>query len=1354
MDSKTETQIIEWISNVTKIKVSKPIIDSLKSGATLCKLINFIKPGTIKKINLGTAVFSHRENISSFTKGCESIGFQEDLSRFQEYILDEKEEGLVISALYNLMKYSEKISNSNSTNGVGGGASSSSASTSSSSSSNNNNNNNNNSSSSGSSSASPLLTPVAPSSASIPSPILKPSHYVAKRMVSTATVTSNNSSSNNSNNNNSSTPTLERKSSGEVVAKPVLSVLSSSSSQLFNNNNNCNNSSNNVSTVSSTTKNNLANKSKFFNSPSKPSTTSISCNNNNNDETPSSPSPSSLSPNNTTPTTTSPRGKREPTTSVSSSPPKKPVVVSVAVASSSATTVASKNEEILNILDNTLATTTLDSTPVTQELNSSTVVVQQQEEIEKESTVVDYDNSTTNNTTVEEVSIQQPTNKPSKPPPPPPRNRNIPLSKQLSSGSMTDDTINSSSDDIQFEFDNSKDNHDIHNNITSSPLSPVSDSEDNHESPVVVSSSTTKTIPISIPPSSVSSTPTPQPPTTTNTTSATTTTNTTTTATPISHSSSSSAHSLTNFAKNKPVNNNNNSNYNTISTSSPTSSNNNNNNILNNPTMFSPPNSPTNYNNTLSTSTSPNGNSSSGSHHSQPQQIKKPRSSTKQKLVGFFGNKNKQTSASTNNLHSLNHSGNGTSSSSSVTSSGGSVLNISHKQSISAGSNNSLSQSMSSSFTKMNGNGSANNGNNRRIGFSSDDDDNNNNVDNNNNNNSSGSLSQSMGSPINNNTNYYYNNNNSNHFLPKNSSSNSLTMSRDSNNNNSQLNNSGNHFEEDGDPDDQLTVNSEELIKALSQTESLFKDRSVVKDRVNFTFPEKFKSLLVCDELFQVDSATTFLTPQLRSLPARKQMELCRTEGRRFLSEIFTLQNVQNIVDENKELKIVVDNYQKMIESLIVEKKSLAAKFDEMLAVKVTSDAKKIEEEGIIFSDYKGKIEIKGGKTEKLIERLYNKNIHGSVSEYVDTFLLTYRAFTSSKNVMEMLTKTYTEHEFIQETSQEPERQFQIEQENAGRKKIRLRICNFLKRWVELFFHDFDQDLIQEYNQFITKSKESSALLQRTLDKKLSGQSNIKAPTFGKLPPVPLIPKLPIGSFNDEVDPIEIARQLTLIDFDLFRSIASKELLSLSWQKSDKEKRSPNLLKMIYRFNEVSNWVTLTIVKETNLKKRAHHLKRFIRLTEELRKLNNFNSIFVVVSALHSASVNRLSKTWGEISKQQQKQFEEFVALTAPNSSFSSYREELHNANPPCIPYLGVHLSDLTFIEEGNPDKLENGFVNFFKCRMVAEVIKEVQQFQQQPYNLTAVNEISGPLTSHKVVSESECFKLSLLAEPRESINN
>jgi son of sevenless-like protein len=38
----------------------------------------------------------------------------------------------------------------------------------------------------------------------------------------------------------------------------------------------------------------------------------------------------------------------------------------------------------------------------------------------------------------------------------------------------------------------------------------------------------------------------------------------------------------------------------------------------------------------------------------------------------------------------------------------------------------------------------------------------------------------------------------------------------------------------------------------------------------------------------------------------------------------------------------------------------------------------------------------------------------------------------------------------------------------------------------------------------------------------------------------------------------------------------------------------------------------------------------------------------------------------------------------SPLGSFKNFRNTLHSLNPPCIPYLGVYLSDLTFIEGSN----------------------------------------------------------------------
>ena len=68
------------------------------------------------------------------------------------------------------------------------------------------------------------------------------------------------------------------------------------------------------------------------------------------------------------------------------------------------------------------------------------------------------------------------------------------------------------------------------------------------------------------------------------------------------------------------------------------------------------------------------------------------------------------------------------------------------------------------------------------------------------------------------------------------------------------------------------------------------------------------------------------------------------------------------------------------------------------------------------------------------------------------------------------------------------------------------------------------------------------------------------------------------------------------------------------------------------------------------------------------------------------------------------KNLENLGLLLSPNDNFRNYRESMrvNHATVPCIPYLGLHLADLTFIDEGNED-FENGLINFGKASMIAK---------------------------------------------------
>lgn len=75
-DDQAERDVLDWIEAVTQEQVDH-IWLHLKSGRLLCKLINKIRPGTIKKINKQQIALVERENLQSFCRGCVSFGVSE-----------------------------------------------------------------------------------------------------------------------------------------------------------------------------------------------------------------------------------------------------------------------------------------------------------------------------------------------------------------------------------------------------------------------------------------------------------------------------------------------------------------------------------------------------------------------------------------------------------------------------------------------------------------------------------------------------------------------------------------------------------------------------------------------------------------------------------------------------------------------------------------------------------------------------------------------------------------------------------------------------------------------------------------------------------------------------------------------------------------------------------------------------------------------------------------------------------------------------------------------------------------------------------------------------------------------------
>jgi son of sevenless-like protein len=79
---------------------------------------------------------------------------------------------------------------------------------------------------------------------------------------------------------------------------------------------------------------------------------------------------------------------------------------------------------------------------------------------------------------------------------------------------------------------------------------------------------------------------------------------------------------------------------------------------------------------------------------------------------------------------------------------------------------------------------------------------------------------------------------------------------------------------------------------------------------------------------------------------------------------------------------------------------------------------------------------------------------------------------------------------------------------------------------------------------------------------------------------------------------VEVARQLTLLEYESYCCIRPRECLNQVWNKPNREEESPNIVTMIRRSNGIPLWVATEIIKEDKLQRRVNLLKKFINIAE------------------------------------------------------------------------------------------------------------------------------------------------------------
>eukprot|EP01080_Neovahlkampfia_damariscottae_P010788 gene10788-3405_t len=384
---------------------------------------------------------------------------------------------------------------------------------------------------------------------------------------------------------------------------------------------------------------------------------------------------------------------------------------------------------------------------------------------------------------------------------------------------------------------------------------------------------------------------------------------------------------------------------------------------------------------------------------------------------------------------------------------------------------------------------------------------------------------------------------------------------------------------------------------------------------------------------------------------------------------------------------------------------------------------------------------------DKIIEYLTDRKKSDNDSLY--TFMLCYRSFISSTELMNKLKMRYLTPYPISMMGNIEE---QIEWIKSELIPIRLKTTQILKVWLEHHFYDFNDELIKCCEEFIkmmklTNGKAFASSIETTLKKKKKSKSilNVKTEIIGYNQS--MIPKQWESIFD--WDAKEIAKQITFREYLIFRKIGPGECVNKAWSSKQKATKAPNILNLIEWFNLFSGYIATKVLESPNVKERAKNLSFAINLASEFKSLNNINGIYEVISSLNLASVHRLKQTWNLISQRDKTTYDELQQYVSNDQNFKFMRDQISICIPPLVPYLGLFLTDLTFIDEGNQDFV-NDKINFTKVQRVSNIIRNLKTYQQTPYDIHLIECIQNHFDEIDFrLDEEDMYELSLLREPR-----
>lgn len=432
---------------------------------------------------------------------------------------------------------------------------------------------------------------------------------------------------------------------------------------------------------------------------------------------------------------------------------------------------------------------------------------------------------------------------------------------------------------------------------------------------------------------------------------------------------------------------------------------------------------------------------------------------------------------------------------------------------------------------------------------------------------------------------------------------------------------------------------------------------------------------------------------------------------------VFLLEENKKMEEEFGEpLDILEEDFEKNIQYLPEQFKELCR---EIFTVLPQSTEYKFDEPDSIKNlEFSPEGALIGASFLKLIERMTDE----ASNELIDIVFYTFPLYASPKEMLEAL--IWRHNVVIPPLMSRSET---VAFQNKRVRGIQSKVASLFKKWIKLWPVHFKENknlktLLQRFLDNLRESTNESFTkhICKTISQLLTGiDEEEKKPkcSFGdlRIPEDPILPKEMDFKMEPLLlwSPVEISRQLSLIESDLLKKVGLGELLGRNWEKENKDKVAPNVVAINKRFIRGRELFIAAIVKENDINNRVKIVKTLLEAAHEcLYTIKNYESPMIINFVLKSDAVRALEQTTKEVKKSaiHRNMWTRLEELY--ESNFDMVRQEMESGpcNVPCVLALRQILMKNDALK---PDLFESKLINLPKHKITADIVHKIRMYKE-----------------------------------------